>query len=767
MMEQPTFVSGWLEKKSGGKEGKGKKKFMEKWDKRWFILVGSELRYYKSDADHDQRKAPAGSIECTGSELFLKVVQGTSFRFTVKTAERELKLRASSASDYHKWADALTPLMASTGRDASVSVDVGRSASASTVTPPSHTEPAAGGAAAAATVSAPVLCEGWLEKKSGGKEGHEKKSKLLERWGKRYFVLSGSEMHYFKHDEDHAAGKPPLGTTDVSGGTVFLKAVKGQTFRFTVRLAARDLKLRAANNADFQMWTKALGPVTKATEEEQVPSRRSSGDWSQRTEADEEEDDDDLGGGGGGEDSSGGAGGTPDMPAAAGAAVDEVAELGPAQAASRRRPSKGSTARDRGVSFLSSILGPKRKSRDAAAAAAGGSAEANPFGGGGDGGGGGDDGGANPFGGSSVSSPPAAVVSDATDDASGASNPFGNASPPASPAAKQAGGAAAAAAADSLFGTPPHSPLGGGKTPGSEDPSAFSNPFDGSSAAGAGASPAAGGGSAAAEALFSSPVGGEEEQSATSASAASEAEAHAQEMEMLRREMMATGGGGHASSPPPAAPASPAAASTGGAGGDAGSAPFKIIIVGDSGVGKTCLLLRFVEGRYDEVQKATISVDISSARLDLGTSSVGLALWDTAGQERFAPLSAPYFRQADGVVVVFDVGSRRSFERVASHWEREIEMKAGPEISAMLVGAKVDVAAEDRQVSEQEAQELADERGWLYFETSAKTGVHVRDAFYLLACTVMNRLNEGDPRNAINETSVSFVGSGSKKGGCC
>ena len=68
--------------------------------------------------------------------------------------------------------------------------------------------------------------------------------------------------------------------------------------------------------------------------------------------------------------------------------------------------------------------------------------------------------------------------------------------------------------------------------------------------------------------------------------------------------------------------------------------PFKIIIVGDSGVGKTCLLLRFTEGRYDGHQTATVSVDISNAQLDLGQSTVGLALWDTAGQERFAPLSA-------------------------------------------------------------------------------------------------------------------------------
>jgi len=158
--------------------------------------------------------------------------------------------------------------------------------------------------------------------------------------------------------------------------------------------------------------------------------------------------------------------------------------------------------------------------------------------------------------------------------------------------------------------------------------------------------------------------------------------------------------------------------------------------------------------------------------LDLGSSTVGLALWDTAGQERFAALSGPYFRQADGVIVVFDVGMRSSFNRVNTYWMDELNFKAGPDASVMLIGSKADVPADERQVSTDEAQALADEHGWLYFETSAKSGFHVRDAFYLLACTVMNRLIEKDPKNLINTfESVSKIsiqnGNGAVKGGCC
>ena len=92
VIERPV-VSGWLEKKSGGKEGGPKKKWNDKWDKRWFALVGSQLAYYRSEDDYTKGKAPLGFVECAGAKLFLKEVKGTVFRFTILSEARELKLR--------------------------------------------------------------------------------------------------------------------------------------------------------------------------------------------------------------------------------------------------------------------------------------------------------------------------------------------------------------------------------------------------------------------------------------------------------------------------------------------------------------------------------------------------------------------------------------------------------------------------------------------------------------------------------------------------
>ena len=93
---------GWLEKKSGGKSGgKQKATWMDKWDKRYFVLVGTELLYYKHENDHAKGAQPQGSMQCAGAELFLKEVTGTTFRFTIQNQERELKLRAPNAGAYH------------------------------------------------------------------------------------------------------------------------------------------------------------------------------------------------------------------------------------------------------------------------------------------------------------------------------------------------------------------------------------------------------------------------------------------------------------------------------------------------------------------------------------------------------------------------------------------------------------------------------------------------------------------------------------------
>jgi len=157
---------------------------------------------------------------------------------------------------------------------------------------------------------------------------------------------------------------------------------------------------------------------------------------------------------------------------------------------------------------------------------------------------------------------------------------------------------------------------------------------------------------------------------------------------------------------------------------------------------------------------------MARATLDLGAASVGLQLWDTAGQERFAALARPYFRNADGVIIAYDVTRQSSLDRALSFWLQEVRAKCKPNAVMMLVGTKTDVDDASRQVSAAEAEQLAAQEQLLHFETSAKSDSHVRDAFYLLTCSIMNGQIEADPKNIANNTVVTDSPP-AQKGGCC
>ena len=173
-----------------------------------------------------------------------------------------------------------------------------------------------------------------------------------------------------------------------------------------------------------------------------------------------------------------------------------------------------------------------------------------------------------------------------------------------------------------------------------------------------------------------------------------------------------------------------------------GAPLLRLIVVGDSGIGKSALLERFVHARFGaKGALATLSVDLSTANVSLGAQAVSVQLFDTAGQERFAPLIGPYYRHADGVLVAYDVGHRTSFERAIAYWASEIAKNATPGTPVVLVGTKADRLCEPgyRRVETREAEEAANALGWPYCgETSAATGVSVGEAFYLLSCEVMN-----------------------------
>uniref|UniRef100_A0AC34RND3 Ras-related protein Rab-18 n=1 Tax=Panagrolaimus sp. JU765 TaxID=591449 RepID=A0AC34RND3_9BILA len=154
---------------------------------------------------------------------------------------------------------------------------------------------------------------------------------------------------------------------------------------------------------------------------------------------------------------------------------------------------------------------------------------------------------------------------------------------------------------------------------------------------------------------------------------------------------------------------------------------LKILIVGESGVGKSSLMLRFVDDTFDPEQSATIGVDFRVTTVNIDNQLVKLAIWDTAGQERFRTLTPSYYRGGQGIICVYDVSNRASFDRLG-HWIAELDTYCTKSDAVkMLVGNKIDV--EDRVVSREEGLQFAKKHRMLFIEASAKTREGVQFAF--------------------------------------
>uniref|UniRef100_A0A7S0ZZX3 Uncharacterized protein n=1 Tax=Noctiluca scintillans TaxID=2966 RepID=A0A7S0ZZX3_NOCSC len=165
---------------------------------------------------------------------------------------------------------------------------------------------------------------------------------------------------------------------------------------------------------------------------------------------------------------------------------------------------------------------------------------------------------------------------------------------------------------------------------------------------------------------------------------------------------------------------------------------FKLLLIGDSGVGKSCLLLRFPDDTYTESYVSTIGVDFKIRSLEHEGQTIKLQLWDTGGQERFRTITSRYYRGAHGIIIVYDVTDRESFKNV-QNWVGEIEKYAGDGVSKLLVGNKCDLASK-KVVSTDEAKELADSLNMRLLETSAKNAHNVEEAFNTMAGEIKKRV---------------------------
>jgi Rab family protein len=166
---------------------------------------------------------------------------------------------------------------------------------------------------------------------------------------------------------------------------------------------------------------------------------------------------------------------------------------------------------------------------------------------------------------------------------------------------------------------------------------------------------------------------------------------------------------------------------------------MKLIVIGDSGTGKSSLLHRFVEDAFSEEQTQTIGVEFGAKVVQLLGKRVKLQIWDTAGQERYKSVTRSYYRGAVGCLIVYDITNRSSYEHVPQ-WLADVRQLAGPDVVVMIVGNKSDLAnAEKRTVLHNEASIFAQENGLMHFETSASTGELVADAFLKVAKTALSK----------------------------
>ncbi|KAK4475486.1 hypothetical protein MN116_002535 [Schistosoma mekongi] len=153
----------------------------------------------------------------------------------------------------------------------------------------------------------------------------------------------------------------------------------------------------------------------------------------------------------------------------------------------------------------------------------------------------------------------------------------------------------------------------------------------------------------------------------------------------------------------------------------------KCVFLGEHGVGKTCIILRFMHETFDPAYHATIGIDFVSKTLCFNEKSVRLQLWDTAGQERFRSLIPSYIKDSSVAIVVYDVTNRDSFIK-ASDWIREIRTERSSKTLVFLVGNKVDLE-DERVVSAEEAAEKAEKENLFFVETSAKTDFQIQKLF--------------------------------------
>lgn len=196
---------------------------------------------------------------------------------------------------------------------------------------------------------------------------------------------------------------------------------------------------------------------------------------------------------------------------------------------------------------------------------------------------------------------------------------------------------------------------------------------------------------------------------------------------------------------------------------------FKYIIIGDAAVGKSCIMLKFIDKGFRSEHDLTIGVEFGSKVIDCGNTKVKLQIWDTAGSESFKSITRAYYRSAAGALLVYDITRRESFNHI-EEWLEEARTHGNPSMALTLVGNKTDLDAQ-RVISAEEAERLAKDNGMKFVETSALRGDNINSAFVITAETILEKINDGSIDLSSQNVGVVVKSPQVKKdqnqGGCC
>jgi Ras-related protein Rab-10 len=164
---------------------------------------------------------------------------------------------------------------------------------------------------------------------------------------------------------------------------------------------------------------------------------------------------------------------------------------------------------------------------------------------------------------------------------------------------------------------------------------------------------------------------------------------------------------------------------------------YKILLLGDTQVGKSSILLQYVEKTFTITFISTIGIDFKIKTIELEGKRIKLQIWDTAGQERFHTITTSYYRGAMGIILVYDITSQKSFDNITK-WLQNIEMHASPDVERLLVGNKADMDNR-RVVPKERGEQLGQQQNIPFLETSAKTNTNIDEAFESLARLILKK----------------------------